>query len=40
MRPAELEALMMEHPAADFFDVDEQPSMTLLERIVSLFRRG
>ena len=41
MSPAELEALMMDHPAEQLFDVnaDLEP-MTLLERIISLFRRG
>jgi lysozyme len=40
MPPAELEALMMDHPAEQLFDVnaDLEP-MTLLERFLSLFRR-
>jgi len=41
MSPAELEVLMMAHPAEQLFDVnaDLEP-MSLIQRIISLFRRG
>ena len=40
MSPEELEDMMTDHPAENFFSLDDQPAMGLIERIVSLFRRG
>ena len=39
MSPAEMEELLADHPADDFFALDAQEAMSLIERLFSLFKR-